>query len=97
MPHILSLFPESSGIHDVLFLFVGTHIQGCIVIYAVCLMYTTQVSVATDLRLSPPRLTKNNTVTSVKVCVILNIESHVSQGLISLVQAPKIHRETVPV
>ena len=57
-------------------------------------MYTTQASVATELRLSP-QLTKNNTVTSVKVCVILNINSHVSQGLISQGQAPKTHRETV--
>ena len=79
-----------------LFLIVGTHIQGCIVIYVVCLMYTTQMNVATDLRLSP-RLTKNNTVTYVKVCVILNINSNVSQWLISLVQAPKIRRETVQV
>ena len=77
-----------------IFFIVGTHIQGCIVIFVVCLMYTTQASVATDLRLSP-QLTKNNTVTYVKVCVILNINSNVSQGLISQGHAPNTRRETV--
>ena len=71
-----------------IFFIVGTRIQGYIEIYVVCLMYTTQVSVATDLRLSP-QLIKTNSVTSVKVCVILNINSNVSQGLISQGHASK--------